>query len=71
MPDIMEADECKIKFYQEDISGTAMFVQYYEGCLLIIDMASSVEQMRRERTERLPKLEWQAILPNPLSSDAI
>lgn len=71
LPDVMETSDCKVKFYQEDVSEVPMFVQYYEGCLLVIDMASSVEQMRRERTERLPTLQWQAILPNPLSSDNI
>ena len=58
MPDIMETDDCKVKFYQEDVSEIPMFVQYYEGCLLVIDVASSVDQMKRERTERLPTLEW-------------
>ena len=71
MPEVMETEKCKVRFDQDDVTGVPMFVQYYEGCLLVIDMASSVEQMRRERTEKLPRLEWQAILPNPIESDAI
>lgn len=71
MPESCETDECGVKFYQEDVSQKPTFVQYYEGCLLIIDIASCVEQQIREKREKLPTLEWQAIMPNPLSSDYI
>lgn len=34
---------CKVSFEMEDIFKRPVFVQYYEGCLLWIDIPSSVE----------------------------
>ena len=35
--------KCKVRFEMEDILDKPVFVQYYEGCLLWIDIPSSVE----------------------------
>ena len=57
-----------------------MFVQYYEGCLMWIDIASYVEDQKAKRNGREPAdgnlysqehFEWQAIQPNPLTSEPI
>ena len=69
IPEACETDECEVKFEEDDVTEKAMFVQYYEGCLLVIDIASTVEQAREFQQEGLPRLEWQAIIPNPLASD--
>ena len=34
---------CKIRFEMENIFDKPVFVQYYEGCLMWIDIASYVE----------------------------
>ena len=36
-------DTCKVRFEMEDIFKRPVFVQYYEGCLLWIDIPSEVE----------------------------
>ena len=36
-------DSCKVRFEMENIFARAVFVQYYEGCLMWIDIASYVE----------------------------
>ena len=39
----MVYDSSKIRFAMEDIYERAVFVQYYEGCLMWIDIASYIE----------------------------
>lgn len=37
------AETCKCRFEAEDVSKEAVFCQYYEGCLLWIDVAGEVD----------------------------
>ena len=45
---------CKVKFEAEDIHSRPVFVQYYEGCLMWIDIASYVEDQKTKRGGREP-----------------
>ena len=76
-------EKCKVQFVMEDIFKRPVFVQYYEGCLLWIDISSEVDyhqtanrlllklsknKAKRARGHELYTFEWQALLPNPLRS---
>ena len=47
-------DRCKVHFEMEDIFKRPVFVQYYEGCLLWIDIPSEVEY-QKQKQRKLPK----------------
>ena len=71
MPRACETLDTPVRFVEEDLAEKPMFVQYYEGCLLVVDIASAMDLQRRLNKKKVPKLEWQAIIPNPFGSDQI
>ena len=50
----MVYESSKIRFSMEDIYERAVFVQYYEGCLMWIDIASYIEDQTAKRNGRVP-----------------
>lgn len=64
-------DTCKVTFEMEDIFKKPVFIQYYEGCLMWIDIASYMEDQLLNRNNRAvptdgnwynrENFEWQAI----------
>ena len=71
MPRATEKLEVPLRFEADDLADRPMFVQYYEGCLLVVDIASAMDAQRRLNKKKVPRLEWQAIIPNPFGSDQI
>lgn len=69
MPRACEKLDTPVRFVEEDLADKPMFVQYYEGCLLVVDIASAMDLQRRLNKKKVPRLEWQAIIPNPFGSD--
>lgn len=64
-------DACKVSFEMEDIFAKPVFIQYYEGCLMLIDIASYMEDQLLNRKNLAPptdgnwynreNFQWQAI----------
>ena len=58
MPQATEKLDVLVRFEADDLADKPMFVQYYEGCLLVIDIASAVDAQRRLKKKKVPRLEW-------------
>ena len=43
MPRACEKLDTPVRFVEEDLADKPMFVQYYEGCLLVVDIASAMD----------------------------
>ena len=61
-PSLLEKVPTRTKM--EDLSKFTYFVQYYEGCLMVCNVKQYLEH-------RSNKLDWEALLPNPSTSDDI